>query len=363
MPVEKYQPNEILEQGSVVSPKQEIIYYRPKFHRRVLANLIDIFVFVIIFASLFLATRAIVSNTSTYQNNMAQLEEIRLNSGLYTKDKTNNTTDIITYLNSDSGFNNEYKKVMASEAIDKFFDYAKEVCIEVTYLEMKENYNKFRLDDSMIYKHEGSTYDGAKLFLQDDSGAIYENPDLIEPSHYVPEIYWYYYSNVYQSYIDSVAQGYLITKIPYYYDLLQYLSIIIIFAVIVPAYLLAGILVYYVPTLFFTRGRSTLGKALYRIGLVDQQILSPRFGRTTARFAIFYFGELILSIVTFGLPYLLSFSLICFSKNKQGFPDYMLGLTEVDMSRTKIYKSFDEVDLDNIKPYGKAVDFKVPNYD
>ena len=52
-----------------------------------------------------------------------------------------------------------------------------------------------------------------------------------------------------------------------------------------------------------------------------------------------------------------------FSKEKQGFPDYMLSLIEVDMSRTKIYLSYSEADLDKVNSHREPVDFHVPNFD
>lgn len=360
---QEYKPNEILEQGAISDKEMRVVYYKPPLHRRVLANLIDIFVFVVLFASLFMASRAIVQSTGTYQQNMTTLDEIRLNSGLYIKKNTGEIVDIITYLNSDTAFNSEYKKTESKSAVEKFINYSEIVCDTETFKEILIDYNAYRIDSSMVYKNDSSAYNGTPLFVVDEDNKIVENPALFAPGSYVSNIYGYYYDNVYKPYIDSHAQGYLSTRIPGFYDITRYLALMIIFAVIMPAYLLAGILVFYIPTLFFVRGRRTLGKALYRIGLVDSRILSPTLARSTARFAIFYFAELILSIVTFGLPYLISFSLMVFSKNKQGFPDYMLGLLEIDMSRTKIYKSFDEADLDSIKVHGKAVDFKVPNFD
>jgi hypothetical protein len=124
-----------------------------------------------------------------------------------------------------------------------------------------------------------------------------------------------------------------------------------------------GLIVYLVPLFIFRRGRMTFGKAMYGVGLVDSNCLSPSIGRTLARFSIFYFTILILSVFTFGLPIILSFSLMAFSKNKQGFADYMLRINEVDAKRTKIYFSFQEVELEKTSPYKKPIDFKTRNYD
>ena len=60
---------------------------------------------------------------------------------------------------------------------------------------------------------------------------------------------------------------------------------------------------------------------------------------------------------SFGLPYIVSFSIMVFSKKKQGFPDYMLGLQEIDTSKSKIYNSMEEIQLDQITPHRKPVDF------
>jgi hypothetical protein len=46
-----------------------------------------------------------------------------------------------------------------------------------------------------------------------------------------------------------------------------------------------------------------------------------------------------------------------FSKKKQGFPDYMLNLQEIDTSKTKIYNSLDEAKIDQITPHKKGIDF------
>jgi hypothetical protein len=124
------------------------------------------------------------------------------------------------------------------------------------------------------------------------------------------------------------------------------------------SYLSSGILVYLIPPLCFRRNRYTLGKLLYHVGLVDSRFLAVKGGRFMARFCIFYFGELVLSLFTFGIPYIISFSLMAFSKHKQGFPDYLLGLYEVDLSKSMIYYSAEEIAISGLSNAKKPVDFK-----
>ena len=358
------QLDQILEQGSIAAPtpKEEIIYYRPKFHRRVLANFVDILIFIFILTGLFAATRAIVTNTDSFKGNFNELNRLRVTSGLYIDDN-GQIKDVMSYLDGDSKNNTQYKMNQSRKAIEKFIAFASEVCTEKDYKTIVDDYDTYRLKSTMVYKNGDSQYNGTPLFVKDEQNVVVENPELFATGAYVPNVYGYFFSKAYKPYIDKNAQGYLATKIPNYYELSQYMALMLIFAEILPAYIMSGILVYYVPTLCFRRGRCTIGKALYRIGLVDSRVLSPTFARATARFSIFFFAELLLSIVTLGAPFLISFTMMLVTKSKQGFPDYMLKLTEIDMSRTKIYRSFDEVDLDKINAHKEPIDFRVPNFD
>ena len=66
----------------------------------------------------------------------------------------------------------------------------------------------------------------------------------------------------------------------------------------------------------------------------------------------------LLSIITIGVPFIISTSMMLFTKKKQGFADYMLDLREIDTSTNKIYYSLEEINLSNIKPNHEPVDFK-----
>ena len=103
----------------------------------------------------------------------------------------------------------------------------------------------------------------------------------------------------------------------------------------------------------------TFGKAMYHIGLVDANIFSPSFARFSARFGIFLGAELILSLVTFGIPFLISFSMMAFSRRHQGFPDYMLGLTEIDASKNRIYLDKVDIELTHNPPHKDPPDFNL----
>ena len=50
--------------------------------------------------------------------------------------------------------------------------------------------------------------------------------------------------------------------------------------------------------------------------------------------------------------------MMVFSKNRQGFPDYMLRLREIDTSKANIYMDYVEATLKN-ELHGQAIDFKM----
>lgn len=316
----------------------EVKYQRAKLHRRVLANLVDILIFLLVFVGLFIGCREIVVNTNKYQQNEVTLIEIKEESGIFQRDKDGSLRDIITILNNDDALSGSQKRSKAKQAIETFHNYCKVECSEQNYNYIIETWDEFRLN----LESDGKPY----FHIVD--GEIKETSNFLVTK---------YYNHVYAKYIDKYCQAYLIKYIPSYYEITKFMSNMLIFFEIAPSYLAAGLITYLLPAFIFRRGKRTFGKALYRIGLVDSRLLNCTYPRFLGRFAIFYFGELVLSLLSFGLPYIVSFSLMVFSKKKQGFPDYMLNLQEIDTSKTKIYNSLDEARIDQITPHKKGIDF------
>ena len=322
-----------------------ISYVRAKFFRRIMANLVDLLIFVLVFLCLFLGVREIVKNTDEYKVQEAKMTEIMLDSGLYVNDN-GQIKDVISYINGQTSFSASKKRDDAIKVIDNFFIYAESVLSQEDVQSMKEEYYTFLLSDSL-------SYEGQNYFIE-SNGEVIENPDC-------DATYFSYYQNAYAVFIDNYLHSYLNVMIPGYYDAAHYMSNMLFFVELPIAYLVGGFLVYFIPPLIFRRGRKTLGKALYKIGLVDGNYLSPSFKRFLARFSIFYFGILILSLFTFAVPAIISVTLMGFSRKKQGFTDYLLNLQEVDTTHNKIYLSYEEISLTEAETSKKPVDFQMIN--
>ncbi len=327
--------------------KTEIKYTRPKFVHRVLANLIDFIAFILLFAGLFLLSRVVVNNTPHYKQAMNDFVQMRLDSGLYVEgDNKNEIVDLITYMNNHTNYTPGSKVYNCEKAIGKFFPFEQSHVEAANYQKMVDEYDKLRLEAT-------TTYQSSEVHLWYKNGDEIVKHDDYSTSAVLKVAMADWYAN----YFDRYLQGYLSTT-PAYYDLSKTISNYLFFVELPVSFVLALILIYFVPTLFFRHGRQTLGKALYRIGTVDSRFLAPTFWRNLAKFGIFVV-EMVAGIATVGIVYIISFSMMAFTKNKQSFPEYMLGLQEVDISKNKIYLSMVEALLDNAQTNKTPSDFKL----
>ena len=338
---------------SANAPKN-VEYFRAPFARRVFACFLDAIIFLFVAVCCFLGFRGIATNSKTYKEKDNELLALKIDSSLYTYDSNNVVKDTISVLDSSPEHNALSRKVVASKTIDKFYEFAKERVDEKTYTVMVEDYNVFRLNSSM-------KINGQNMFLK-NGDLIAENDELIaSASGNGSPIYKEYYEKCYKKFIDDHLQGYLNTKIPGYLELNKYIVKTLILAEILPSFFVSFLLIYYLPGFIFRHGRSSFGKRLYKIGSVDGKCLSPTWVRYTAKTSLFLL-ELLLAIPSFGVTLLISFTMMVVSKNKQGFSDYVTGLTEVKLESNKIYMNYDEADLENINTHREPVKFTTKNF-
>ena len=334
------------ERGYLKAQTVKIDYNTARFHRRVLANLVDFALCALFFFSFFIGIRGIVTNIDPYKAREAELTSIRLNSGMYMQyNDSGNLTDTVSFLSdSYNAYSGIAKVDIAKEKIDTFMLYLETNVNAEAADKVRDSYHTFFLSDKMVYE-------GVPMFI-DNAGKIERNKDCKASADVR-------FSKAYAPFIDEYCQGYLITLVPQYLDLVRFESNVLIYGEILPAYLIAPLLAYLLPMMVFKRGRQTFGKWMYRIGTVNKDLLIPSVPRTLARFAILYFAEYCLAPFTFAIPFLVSASLMGFSKKHQGLPDYILGLHEVDITNAKIYFSREEIAVESVSGAKKAPNFEV----
>lgn len=308
----------------------EISYYRPKMWKRCFAMIFDGIILAFITLSLFLCFRNLFQLNSNYQKNMEEFNSFKLESSLYLKDNDGQVRDIVTIYNSDTTTATASIEKTIKNSIDNFFIFYEEKIGSEEALKLRAEFRNLELSDSLIYQYEDVSY---KLFVLDD-GKVIKNKEITIPSKS--------YISFYSDYIDNYALGYFNSKFENVISFNKYFTYV--FVLEVGLSLMAGsILIYYIIPLCFNRNKATLGRFLFKIGLVNKNVLSVRFGQFTLRFLIIFFLEIALSIVTFGVPLIFSFSMVLITKKKQSFHDYLLGIEDIDVENSKIYKSIDEI--------------------
>ena len=322
--------------------KIDIDYKPAKLSRRIFARITDGFIMMIVFLLSFVSIKAIYESTSCYKQVVQKMTNIRLESGLYsTKDEQ--VLNVVTIAYQDKKMSNGQKKTYLEKALNNFLSYIKEES-EESYDKVLKDLNAFKLKDTLVFENK-------PLFIKNDNGSIIENPEGINAVVYVDKFY--------APFIDTNCNGFLVTEIPSYYEGTKYLSNLLLYLNLPLSFVVSSLLVYFVPPLLFRRGRKTLGMFFYNIGFVNKECMNLSFKQWLAKFAVFYFLELLLSIFTFAIPLLISSTLMVASKSKQNFNEYMLKIREVDTSTGKIYLNKGEILKEYVKNIPIVPDFRL----
>ena len=327
-----------------------VSYEAPPFHRRVVANLMDILIFALLFVAFFIPTNAITKATPEYIKSNEIVNTTREQCGFYVYEPSTKTyLAYPTYFDNYSSDSSGYVKAnTCAKAIDDFIAYVGDKKGDNYQAEIQRAYDDYRL---------GLKYNNEPYFIKVDGVVIsnkYSETDTEKTCRASNEEY---YKNVYHIFILQDCAGYLISWFPEYKAATSSMSNMLFFIEIPVSYILSGLVTYLLPMLIFKRGGKTFGKLAFRIGLINNELFSPSTGKIIVRFLIFFFGEMVLSLFTFGIPFIVSFSMMAFSKRKQGFPDYMLGLIEVDTSKNNIYFNKYEASVYQFDGNKKSISF------
>lgn len=141
--------------------------------------------------------------------------------------------------------------------------------------------------------------------------------------------------------MENTATQYMM-QYPQYVEATKIINLTFFFLILLIPIVLSVTICELVIPLIFKRGRKTLGKLLLKIGVVDSRGLSPKMGRFICRFLLFLFVEILLSLVSFGIPIIVSFTMFLLTKKNQGFHDYVANTVVVDTSNNRIFVNENE---------------------
>ncbi len=293
----------------------EVKYSRARFSARMLGFLADLIIMFIFGLILVVSTHAILQNATFYKNASSRMKAVEIDSGLYIADTSGEAISLVEYYtvetDEDYGTVNEKLETALTNFYknEKFFDDTNEGSKRYFDLKLK-----------------------SELFIYKDVTHKELIPSL-ESSQ----------KDLYKFYAQTLTEDarLFLTRNSDYSNAVRVLNWSFIGLVIVMPVVVSFTVFEYVIPMIFKKGRRTLGKLMFRTGLVDERGLSPKVGKFTIRFLLFLFIEVLLSLVTFGIPLIISVSLFFFSKNKQPFHDYMTGVHLVDIDGKRIFMTED----------------------
>ena len=354
-----------------------IEYQRPISTNRLYSAIIDFFIAAILILLLVFGGNAIVKTTDFYKNNQGTIDNIKISSKLYGYDSSD-SLQLVTSLYIISGDQsasivktnltrvlegNEFDTIKANKV--GFFDFCYVMELENPadlkdfYKEHRDAYDKERLEVlnpvngkqmfDYAYNEDGTIkyYDDIIYDLEGNQIAIDSRPVIIENGNgKMTE----YIDNFYNPFIKRCPNS--LIRIPSYFASTQNMSTIML-SILIPMPIILGIvLAYFVPGLFLRRGRKSIGKLLFKIGIIDKDGYSPKLGRYLLRCLL-----ILLECVLF-IPAVVSLTMLVFSKKMITLHDLILKMNVVETREHKIYFNGMDAFLDAQQPEKKPVEFK-----
>ena len=291
----------------------EVTFTKAKFTHSVFAFMVDLFLMVVVSLLLVLASRQLVGLTPFYSGAVNKIKDVQIASHLYYLEENGDTTVLCDHFNPESEEDCQTYNVDLDQALKDFYSdpYFFDQSDENSGLAI---YMKLRLDS------------GDFIYTDDSHTDIAPKDGVLASSLYK------LYSNI----MKENAVTY-IAKNNDYISASRTINLSFIFLILLVPIVISVTLFEFIVPLIFKRGRKTIGKLLFKLGVVDMKGLSPSFLRFSARFLLFLFVEVILSIVAFLIPLFVTITMFYVSKNAQSFHDYVAGTYVVNCESSRIF--------------------------
>ena len=316
----------------------ELTYSRPGLGLRLLSAFIDFFLFGVASFVLFAISSSIVGSMDFYKENSAKRKALQDESSLFV-----DGTDIVSYVeqNEDLFVGIRAQKDFLKEHIDLF--YSNETFMdEGKRIKAKGEYETRKAE---------AMKEGAHLFVLED-GALVE--DSLDPGWFI---------SFYESEINDHALKIFITYEPYLATnrLIWLTAIAEIYASMTISYF---VFYFAIPLWGMKRGRLTIGRSLFKIGMVGRNGLNVSSRRFMAR-SLFSFVAYVILDIAFLAPLLISVGMLFLSNKNQTMADYISGTYMVDIAKDDIYLDLSDY-LERKKSSKKASienkDFELDNH-
>jgi uncharacterized RDD family membrane protein YckC len=303
-------------------------YSRASLWKRCFAFLFDFLCAALLATSLSAGGEAVLQNAPSFSAANQTMQQIEIASGLYVVDGSS-TKSISTAYAISSAYSPDEETYQTTDdrfetALTSFYNnetfFAPGVGADL-YLNLKVGDNALSYDDGSPYWHYEKNEKGeTKLLPSVAASKLYDFYIKVIDEDAIPRI-----SAERSDYVDASKTIFWST-----FGLIYGLSALslFLFFVLIP--------------LFFKRGYQTFGKKLYKLSLINASAVNPTPGQYWARSCLLFFVEFVLSSLSFGIPLIVSFTMMMTRSDEQSFHDYMAGTYVVDTSVDTVYLSKEE---------------------
>ncbi len=293
----------------------EVEYIKPKLYKRWFSSIID-FMLVALFGIIFYALSSLLTqHIPSYTSMVNERTAIQNSTPLY--DGSSNLIILSVEKSSDTY---TQKKTTLNNVIEEFYKDTSFFGDDLTYYSSYQERKKNATNKS-----------GSNLFELDEKTNTYvEKSDILDEDYY----------NFYYKEIENYSVSYL-TNNARYKELTN--TIFIIFVVCLFVGMTISFFIFYLAIpLFLKRGHKTVGMYLFKISYISVDALNLTIKQYLIRFILEFFIGYLLSILTFGLPLLVSITMMHLSKTGQDFFDYITNTYVVDTAKKDVYLDYSE---------------------
>ena len=286
-------------------------YSKARIYQRVFSFFIDLFLAVLLGMIINSLCGLVTSVVPKYQEVLQERIELQDQSGLFDENQKLWTLSL-----EGSDMTIQEKKELLSTRLDEFYH-------NDVFFEDDTFYQSYQKRKSEAVNEKG------ELLFKLISGSYVEKD-------FSDDVYYSFYQKEFENYASAALSHNV--RFANLSNLIVRISVI----EIVLSMSVASALSFVIMPLILKRGRKTIGMYLFKISLVGGDALNVRGNTLLFRNVLFLLIGYWLTIFTFGIPWLVSLTMMTFSKTGQDFFDYMSGTYVVSTKDKDIYLDYAE---------------------
>lgn len=286
-------------------------YSKARIYQRVFSFFIDLFLAVLLGMIINSLCGLVTSVVPKYQEVLQERIELQDQSGLFDENQKLWTLSL-----EGSDMTIQEKKELLSTRLDEFYH-------NDVFFEDDTFYQSYQKRKSEAINEKG------ELLFQLISGSYVEKD-------FSDDVYYSFYQKEFENYASAALSHNV--RFADLSNLIVRISVIEIVLSMSVGFALSFVIM----PLILKRGRKTIGMYLFKISLVGGDALNVRGKTLLFRNVLLLLIGYWLTIFTFGIPWLVSLTMMTFSKTGQDFFDYMSGTYVVSTKDKDIYLDYAE---------------------